>query len=675
MERLRQDLMIQRLESSNAGRDRNLEGGMRGNSQFSRVTKIEFLKFRGENVRGGCLSVSSSSKLITLLRIARNAILKRFDVVYDDPLGEVKKLKQTNQVQEYIDAFDRLLCRINLVEDHCISFFLAGLNSEIELAFRKFKPRTLAEVYGGPKPIALPAPNATWRTKPVTSTPAASFRKQLTQKEVEEKRAKNQFLGDTMPKLVDTELEEEVLNSEEITEYSPHISLNAINDLNTAKKLDCQLTHTFPLQVEIDGGHQLTSNYMCKRFGWKLHGEEFHTDIMLIPLGECEMVLGIQWLSTLGNILSNFKELRIEFKHNGRKVVLRGTQKANLQWMQGSKTLIKTPRIELSYMVEAEESKVVPLGISRLLDQYLDVFAIPTSLPPMRLRDHKIPLKEEEEWNLECADYRKLNNATIKDKFPIHVIKELIDELHGSYNFKELRIEFKHNGRKVVLRGTQKANLQWMQGSKTLIKTPGIELSSMVLCVYPTTTLHMIEAEESKVVPPGISRLLGQYLDVFAIPTSLPPIRPCDHKIPLKEGTVPITSRPYRYPPTQKDAIEVMVKELLDTRVIKDSQSLFSSLVVMYFTNLDLKSGYHQIRMNLADVEKTSFKTHEGHYEFFVMPFGLINAPSTFQALINLVFKEYLRKFVLVFFDDILVYNPTVEAHVQHLETILQALR
>eukprot|EP00253_Pinus_taeda_P031574 PITA_31574 len=227
--------------------------------------------------------------------------------------------------------------------------------------------------------------------------------------------------------------------------------------------------------------------------------------------------------------------------------------------------------------------------------------------------------------------------------------------------------------------------------------------------------IHYVSTLESS-ISPDLQKVLDNHSKVFETPKGLPPICDHDHFIHLIPRSVPPNIMPYRYPYAQKSEIEQMVVEMLEAGIIQPSQSPFSALVVLvhkkdgswhmcrdyrelnkltikykfpipvidelldelhqsiYFTKLDLHSGYHQIRMKTEDIPKTTFRTHEGHYEFLVMPFGLTNAHSRFQGLMNSIFKPLLRRFVLVFFDDILIYNKSSKDHVKHVDRVLQLL-
>jgi hypothetical protein len=210
-----------------------------------------------------------------------------------------------------------------------------------------------------------------------------------------------------------------------------------------------------------------------------------------------------------------------------------------------------------------------------------------------------------------------------------------------------------------------------------------------------------------------MSALLRDFEDVFTILVGLPSSRRLNHRIHLLPGMAPIVVHPYRYPQLVKDELERQCHDMLRQGIIRSSMSAYSSPVLLvkkqdeswrfcvdyralnvktirdmfpilvvdelldelrgacFFSKLNLRSGYHQVLKDPTDVEKTALRMHHTHFEFLVIPFGLINAPATFQALMNDILHDFIWVFVLVFFDDILIFSDSWSTHLQHVRAIL----
>ncbi|XP_026384957.1 uncharacterized protein LOC113280560 [Papaver somniferum] len=280
------------------------------------------------------------------------------------------------------------------------------------------------------------------------------------------------------------------------------------------------------------------------------------------------------------------------------------------------------------------------------------------------------------------------------------------------FNFSKLSVSFKYHNKKITLHGlTPKNSLLMMSGEgvkKFFSKTSHGIVGHLFSISTPTT---------QPITLPELLPILDEYQDIFQEPNQLPPKRSLDHSIPLQTNVAPVNKRAYKCPYIQKGVVEKLVQYMLNSGIIQPNHSPFSSPIllvkkkdnswrfcvhyrklnhitikdkfhitiidelldelkgVIFFTKIGLRDGYHQIRVIDADIFKNAFRTHHGHYEFKVMPFGLTNTPATFQALMNDIFKPVLRKFVLVFFDDILIYSPSLEAHMENLKYVFSLLR
>ncbi|KAJ8762999.1 hypothetical protein K2173_023204 [Erythroxylum novogranatense] len=577
------------------------------------------------------------------------ALLQRFGPTeYEDPAEALSRLKQITTVEAYQDAFKRLSHQVDgLPESFLVGSFTAGLKDEIHLEVKLKKPRTLNDAIGAARIIEeknqlhrrsnitprlsmttpkLPGASNTGVLGPIPTQKSGitNFRR-LSSQEAKERRERGLcfycdekfvpghrctrpqlFMIEDCNEIPFEEPEEKNGNEEEGEFHMLEISFHAITGVPNPQTIrvkgnlkgkevivliDGGSTHNFieqgivtklglPIdtnrrfQVMIANKDRVDCAGICRGMKLLVHDCWIVADFFVLPSTACSVVLGVQWFANLGPIETDYGKLTVAFNLNSKRHTFQGLQQRELE-----------------------------------------------------------ALSDKEAHHL-------LSSSLLGTGFFIHLIST---ELNIEDSFK----------------------------------------------------LH-----------PYIDKILKPHQNNFEKPRALPPVRDRDHRIPLLPDSKPVNVRPYRYPYYQKTKIENQVRELfpfsspvllvrkangewrfcvdyraLNEITIKDRfpipviDELMDELFgARYFSKFDLRAGYHQIRVYEPDIPKTAFRTHEGHYEFVVMPFGLTNAPSTFQSLMNEVFRPFLRKFVLVFFDDILVYSKLWEEHLQHLQTVLTIL-
>eukprot|EP00253_Pinus_taeda_P018429 PITA_18429 len=242
-------------------------------------------------------------------------------------------------------------------------------------------------------------------------------------------------------------------------------------------------------------------------------------------------------------------------------------------------------------------------------------------------------------------------------------------------------------------------NQQVLQGIKHPVQIRPITASQLAKCLRKKCQIYAIQVgyanQKDKTYALDNIPVVQEFADVFPeeVP-GLPPKRDIDFTIELTPGAASVSRAPYRMSVPELTELKMQLQELLDKNYIRPSVSPWGAPVLFVkkkdatlhelfdqvkgakvFSKINLRSGYHQIRIKEEDIAKTTFRTRYGHYEFVVLPFGLTNAPATFMCLMNSVFHRFLDKFVLIFIDDILIYSRSQEEHEEHLRMVLQTLR
>nr|XP_023903579.1 uncharacterized protein LOC112015403 [Quercus suber] len=601
-------------------------------SKYYRIPESEKLMMASFHMDGEALvwfQEGEDAGVIGTWEALVQAMLIRFgSTAYDDPMEALTRLRQTTTVASYKGEFEALANRIKgLSPQHKLRCFLSALKDEVRLPVRMLNPPSLIAAFGlakiqeeyllgckrcykGTHDQARPSLLGVPRPSLLGAAPVENRTTKIPVKKI------------TAAQMKERKKRGFCYNCDE--KWAPgHKCKQATLFLLEGVEVTSDSSCNDPVVELVNGGS------MKRR-----QDEEAEPEITLYAL--------------VGS--PNPGRMRVKGKVNSVSLVILVDSGSTHNFIDATVISVLHIHVDKSQILEVKVANgdvIKTQGLCKDVPEFQGVFTTPMDLPPMRGHEHQINLKEDTQPICQ-RPYR----------YPYYQKNEI---------------------KKIV---------------KDLLEVGFIQNSQS----------------------PFASPVLLEFQGVFTTPMDLPPMRGHEHQINLKEDTQLICQRPYRYPYYQKNEIKKIVKDLLEVGFIQNSQSPFASPVLLVrksdgswrmcidyralnqatikdkypipvidelldelhgaciFSKLDLRSGYHQIRMRKEDIPKTAFRTHEGHYEFLVMPFGLTNAPSTFQSLMNQVFKPFLRRFILVFFDDILVYSRNMPDHIEHLRIVLGVL-
>ncbi|GJQ99316.1 putative reverse transcriptase domain-containing protein [Tanacetum coccineum] len=442
----------------------------------------------------------------------------------------------------------------------------------------------------------------------------------------------------------------------------------------------------FRYEIEIASGKLVNIDKVIKSCKLEIEGHVF--DIDLIPFGHksFDMIIGMDWLTNhKAKIIYHKKVVRIPLLDGKVLRVLGERPKEKARLLMIAKANDKKQK-EIVVLRDFPEVFLDDLsGLSPLWEIKFQIELILRAIPIAK-SPYRLAPSELEELS---GQLKKLQDkGFIRTKLVALGSTCFVCEKEGwSSPLKSVKLISTMKARTLISHGCQGFLASVMD---TSLESPNIENLSVV----------------------------REFADVFPdeLP-GLPPAREIEFGIELIPGAEPISKAPYRMAPVELKELKEQLQEMLDNGFIRPSVSPWGAPVLFvkkkdgsmrlcidyrklnritirnryplpriddlfdqlqgakYFSKIDLRSGYHQLRVREHDISKTAFRTRYGHYEFLVMPFGLTNAPAVFMDLMNRIFHEYLDKFVIVFIDDILVYSKSEEEHERHLRIVLEILR